>query len=406
MHPTVRRARWRTPAAVALAAALVISACGDGDEPAASDDGTTTTTTTDDASTTTEGATTAAAQDEPAGPEEVASFDGFSIWRDNLDTHLLRLDDAWVPEDDGTVTTPEGAGPLQLSVDGSPVRLLMSQWTDLGALAEGDHELELALLDEQGEPVSGDGGPAAAGELSVGAADDTAHSHAGDAVEWAEAPTLGIELSEVASGGWMVRSTVTGFSFAPEHVGAATVDGEGHLHLHVDGEKLGRVYGELHHLPVLEPGSHEIELTMATNDHQAVAGEDGTPVTAMVTVVVNDDAAADNPYLAEVAGSTTSTTAATTTTAAPAADHVFEVAFVRGGPVGGLQRHAVPVGSTVAITVTSDVDDELHLHGYEIEQELVANQPTTLSFSADLPGVWELETHGHGGVPLLELEVS
>jgi hypothetical protein len=184
------------------------------------------------------------------------------------------------------------------------------------------------------------------------------------------------------------------------------VEGEGHAHLHVDGEKQGRVYGSLHHLPSLEVGSHEVQLELANNDHTAVT-VGGAPVAAAVTIVVNEAEADDNPYLTAVGGGTT-TEATTSTTAAPVpqADHVFEVAFVRGGPVGGVQREPVELGSTVAITITSDVDDEVHLHGYDIEAPLVANQPTTISITADLPGVWELETHGHGGVPLLELEVS
>ena len=167
----------------------------------------------------------------------------------------------------------------------------------------------------------------------------------------------------------------------------------------------GRVYGELHHLPALEPGNHEIELAMTTNDLSPVT-VGGEPVRGAVTVVVNDDVAADNPYLVAVGGASTTTGEATTTTAAPDADYVFDVAFVRGTPVGGVQRVPVELGSSVVITVTGDVDDELHLHGYDIETELVANQPATISFTADLPGVWELEAHGNGGVPLLELEVS
>ena len=40
----------------------------------------------------------------------------------------------------------------------------------------------------------------------------------------------------------------TGFVFAPERVNQADVDGEGHAHVYVDGEKVGRAYGEWFHL--------------------------------------------------------------------------------------------------------------------------------------------------------------
>ena len=36
--------------------------------------------------------------------------------------------------------------------------------------------------------------------------------------------------------------------FAPENVNQADVDGQGHAHIYVDGEKVSRVYGERFHL--------------------------------------------------------------------------------------------------------------------------------------------------------------
>ena len=123
----------------------------------------TTPTSGDDATTST------TAGDAATGPEEVAAFDGFSVWLDDTGSYLLRLDESWVPQDDGTVTTPGGDGPVRLVVDGTPTRLVMAEWTDLGTLAEGERELTLELLDDQGEPVS-DGGTA--GTVTVEATDD------------------------------------------------------------------------------------------------------------------------------------------------------------------------------------------------------------------------------------------
>ena len=52
------------------------------------------------------------------------------------------------------------------------------------------------------------------------------------------------------------------------------MEGEGHAHLYLDGQKIARVYGEWYHLPKLE-GDHELRVTLNTNDHQdyAVKGE-------------------------------------------------------------------------------------------------------------------------------------
>ncbi|NUW40104.1 hypothetical protein [Nonomuraea rhodomycinica] len=53
-------------------------------------------------------------------------------------------------------------------------------------------------------------------------------------------------------------------------------------------------------------------------------------------------------------------------------------------------------GQTVAITVTSDVADELHVHGYDRTAELRPGQAVTVRFRADMTGVFEVETHESG----------
>lgn len=107
----------------------------------------------------------------------------------------------------------------------------------------------------------------------------------------------------------------------------------------------------------------------------------------------------------------------TTTTAADAADPgsqdgappvdadaVIEVT-VSGGAVEGGGRHQVALGDSVALVITSDVADEVHLHGYDLSTELVAGEPTVLTFDADIPGVFAAELHD-SELQLVELEIS
>ncbi len=77
----------------------------------------------------------------------------------------------------------------------------------------------------------------------------------------------------------------TGFVFAPERVNQADVDGEGHAHVYVDGEKVGRAYGEWFHLKGVAPGDREIRVTLQTNGHSEYA-VDGQPVQAVTTLSV------------------------------------------------------------------------------------------------------------------------
>lgn len=95
--------------------------------------------------------------------------------------------------------------------------------------------------------------------------------------------------------------------------------------------------------------------------------------------------------------------------AAPAvttADGVVEVAVaVRDGEVHPATRRVeVAQGSRVRLVITSDVDDDVHVHGYDTETALEAGRSSTLDLVADQKGVFEVETHD-SGLALVQLEV-
>ena len=56
------------------------------------------------------------------------------------------------------------------------------------------------------------------------------------------------------------------------------------------------------------------------------------------------------------------------------------------------------------LVVTSDVADEVHVHGYDEKAAVPANGTVELSFTADIPGVFEVELEQRGR-RLLTLEV-
>lgn len=63
------------------------------------------------------------------------------------------------------------------------------------------------------------------------------------------------------------------------------------------------------------------------------------------------------------------------------------------------------VGETINVVVTSDHDDEVHAHGFEVEKEIKAGVPVTLQLKGDVPGVYEVEMH-HPALTLLQIAVS
>jgi hypothetical protein len=57
------------------------------------------------------------------------------------------------------------------------------------------------------------------------------------------------------------------------------------------------------------------------------------------------------------------------------------------------------------VSVTSDVDDELHLHAYDAIVHLHAGGIATLLVEVTIPGVFEAELH-EAGYRIFELQVS
>ena len=50
-------------------------------------------------------------------------------------------------------------------------------------------------------------------------------------------------------------------------------------------------------------------------------------------------------------------------------------------------------GDRVSLRLTSEEPTEVHLHGYDLEEEVSPGEEATLSFEADLPGRFEIEDH-------------
>ncbi len=236
------------------------------------------------------------------------------------------------------------------------------------------------------------------------------HSH-GEAfdVDDATAPTIDVVLVDDPAGGWNLRLETTNFRFAPENVSTDHVDGEGHAHLYIDGERHGRIYGEWYQVPGLTEGEHTLRVELSTNDHRTYA-VDGEPVDDSVTVTVmaadaSDDAHADHSDEGHGDEGHDHDSAEESSGDAAGADVVIEIEIVDGSVVGGVEQVAIPIGSTVALVVTADIDEELHVHGYDVFAELTAGVPGTLVFEARIPGVFEAELEGRGQ-RIVDLEIS
>ncbi len=69
------------------------------------------------------------------------------------------------------------------------------------------------------------------------------------------------------------------------------------------------------------------------------------------------------------------------------------VRLMDGKPDGGVATVTVESGEDVVISVGADSPNELHLHGYGIEQDAAPGKPALFRFTADIEGIFELESH-------------
>lgn len=99
------------------------------------------------------------------------------------------------------------------------------------------------------------------------------------------------------------------------------------------------------------------------------------------------------------ASSSTATSGTSTTTVSE-----IDVRFT-GEDVIGPEVFEVAIGERVDVWVLSDIDDEIHVHGYDLFFDLEAGVPLRLNFVADIPGIFEVEVHT-GHTKLFDLEVS
>ena len=82
-----------------------------------------------------------------------------------------------------------------------------------------------------------------------------------------------------------------------------------------------------------------------------------------------------------------------------------EVVVKGGEPVGGVRRLEYDEGELVQFRVSSDVADEIHIHGYDLSKQVKAEGSVGFQFPATIEGIFEGELE-ESGVQILELRVN
>ncbi|WP_424214532.1 hypothetical protein ACN20G_22040 [Streptomyces sp. BI20] len=221
------------------------------------------------------------------------------------------------------------------------------------------------------------------------AADDGA-GHKLRQVPAAGAPEVTLAVRPDSEDGWNLHLTTENFAFTPDSVGGAAVPAAGHAHLELDGRKIARLYGPWFHLPAdrVPAGRHTLTVRLYADDHTAWAVA-GKPVQAAADLT-SDGATGSHPH---PGASAPTAPAPSTPPAAPAVDRTVTIGVRDGKVTPAPGRTNLTKGQRVALTVTSDRADTLHVHGYDKELALPAGRPATLVLTVDRTGLFEVETH-------------
>jgi hypothetical protein len=135
----------------------------------------------------------------------------------------------------------------------------------------------------------------------------------------------------------------------------------------------------------------------------------GVIAAVVLFVVLRDDEGGESTVAA--------TTTTQPTTAADAGDGGDErpepppepepatIVVKNGQPVGGVQELEFDKGGRIRFVVESDVDEEVHLHGYDVSEDVSAGGKVEFDLPATIEGVFEVELE-ESVVPLAEITVN
>lgn len=62
-------------------------------------------------------------------------------------------------------------------------------------------------------------------------------------------------------------------------------------------------------------------------------------------------------------------------------------------------------GENVRFTVKSDIEEEVHVHGFDLSEDVGPGQPARFNFKPGFTGIFEVELE-HSAVQIVELQVN
>jgi len=209
---------------------------------------------------------------------------------------------------------------------------------------------------------------------------DNGAGHTHETLDWPagmDIPQLSLTSTPHDDGSVDFLVDITGFTLQ-QGDGVGDAPGTGHLHLSIDGRDAGMAFTPAVHLDGLSPGPHTVGIRLSNPTH-GIYAVNGEPISYSADFIIPGDV--------------------------PTPDSVIAISVDDNGVVGGVVDASVSTGDLVEIDITSTVAEEVHLHVYDVMADLTPGTVTKMTFTADIPGVFEAELEGPG-IQILNLEVK
>ncbi len=192
----------------------------------------------------------------------------------------------WAPEEVNQSNSP-GAGHAHVYVDGVKINRVYGPHYYLMGMEPGTREIRVALNNNGHSEIVFDGQTVEdTATVTVAGHGNTGHGDA-DAVDAAAAMSVKVMAHPDAVDGYNLQVMPSGFEFAPQNVDGGHVPGQGAGYVSIDGQTHARLYSPWIKLVALEPGMHEIAVSLVNNAGAPYRWQ-ASPVEATVMVHVED----------------------------------------------------------------------------------------------------------------------
>lgn len=183
------------------------------------------------------------------------------------------------------------------------------------------------------------------------------------------------------------------------------------IHLEFTSNAAGEAEAEAsskREVPAGEAGSVVVHTVVEASHHETAAAGTGEAETAMASLFVHEgedhSGESQQPQSEKIACAELESAGGEEATADDGGA-VPTISVRNGEPVGGIQTLEFSAGEEIRFRVSSDEEEEIHVHGYDISQVVPAGGAIEFDFPAELEGIYEAELEALG-VQIAELRIN